>query len=556
MNTKAFFKRIVLGLLIAVVMASCAIDNDIPYPTVESAITGMTVEGQRGEATTEFEAASINNTARTVTIYVNDSVDITDLKITQLQVSNDALLLVDSAVCTDYEHFPQEGFASLDSIPVSSNTRMDFSKPVSFTLRTYQDYVWTVTVNQIIERTVLVSNQIGDAIVDADSRNVIIYVSSDTDLSNIQIQQLDLGGEYGEVTPAPSTVHDFTSSQTFYARRANEETWEEWTVFVYHSSGEAETSGNVFAMCTSATLTGSIQSGLTPTIEYREQNSSSWTTLSSSAIDVSGTNYTATFTGLTPGTAYQYRVTVNGTAGDAQSFTTVQAVALENGSFENWHEETTATGRSMYVPNAEGSDFWGTGNPGAAAFIGNLTTPTDDAISGQAALLESKNALIKLGAGNIFTGDFELDGTNGILHFGRSFASFPTALRFYYKYTSTTINRIGDEVGDLENLRGLPDSCHVYIALSDKSEPYEIRTRPSVRQVFDKNDANIIAYGEFISGQSTSNYQQITIPLEYRATNRTPRYIIIVCSASKYGDYFIGGEGSTLWLDEMELVYE
>ena len=295
---------------------------------------------------------------------------------------------------------------------------------------------------------------------------------------------------------------------------------------------------------------------MTPTIEYREQNSSSWTTLSSSAIDVSGTNYTATFTGLTPGTAYQYRVTVNGTAGDAQSFTTVQAVTLENGSFENWHEETTATGRSMYVPNAEGSDFWGTGNPGAAAFIGNLTTPTDDAISGQAALLESKNALIKLGAGNIFTGDFELDGTNGILHFGRSFASFPTALRFYYKYTSTTINRIGDEVGDLENLRGLPDSCHVYIALSDKSEPYEIRTRPSVRQVFDKNDANIIAYGEFISGQSTSNYQQITIPLEYRATNRTPRYIIIVCSASKYGDYFIGGEGSTLWLDEMELVYE
>ena len=88
-----------------------------------------------------------------------------------------------------------------------------------------------------------------------------------------------------------------------------------------------------------------------------------------------------------------------------------------------------------------------------------------------------------------------------------------------------------------------------------QSEPYEIRTRPSVRKVFDKNDANIIAYGEFISGSSTSSYQQITIPLEYRA-NRTPRYIVIVCSASKYGDYFIGGEGSTLWLDEMELVYE
>ena len=74
--------------------------------------------------------------------------------------------------------------------------------------------------------------------------------------------------------------------------------------------------------------------------------------------------------------------------------------------------------------------------------------------------------------------------------------------------------------------------------------------------MFNKNDANIIAYGEFISGQSTSAYQQITIPLEYRALNRTPRYLVIVCAASKYGDYFIGGVGSTLWLDEMELVYE
>ena len=210
----------------------------------------------------------------------------------------------------------------------------------------------------------------------------------------------------------------------------------------------------------------------------------------------------------------------------------------------------------VYIPNVSGSSFWGSGNPGAAQFLSNLTTPTSDAVSGQAALLESKDAVIKLGAGNIFTGDFALDGTNGILHFGQPFTTFPTALRFYYKYTSTTINKIGNSVGELENLRGRPDSCHVYIALSDKSEPYEIRTAPSKRQMFDKNDANIIAYGEFISAQTTSSYQQITIPLEYRANNRTPRYIVIVASASKYGDYFIGGVGSTLWLDEMELVYE
>ena len=107
-------------------------------------------------------------------------------------------------------------------------------------------------------------------------------------------------------------------------------------------------------------------------------------------------------------------------------------------------------------------------------------------MSGKAALLESKDAVIKLGAGNIFTGDFALDGTNGVLQLGRPFTSFPTSLKFQYKYTSTTINRIGQDVGSLENLRGRPDSCQIYIALSDKPEPYEIRTKPSVRQVFDK----------------------------------------------------------------------
>ena len=201
-----------------------------------------------------------------------------------------------------------------------------------------------------------------------------------------------------------------------------------------------------------------------------------------------------------------------------------------------------------------GTPFWGTGNPGAAGFIGNLTTSTDESVSGKAAKLETKDAVIKLGAGNIFTGDFALDGTNGILTVGRSFNSFPTALRFHYKYTSATINKIGQDVGDLANLNGRPDSCHIYIALSDKS--YKLKTKPTERKLFDPSDAGIIAYGQFTSGQSTTSYQQLTIPLEYRSENRVPKYIIIVATASKYGDYFIGGVGSTLWLDEMELVYE
>lgn len=552
-------KKILYSIFALSFLASCAIENDIPYPQIVGSITAFEVEGQRGPEDNEDNAAAvIDANARTVTVYVNDSVDVRELKITRLALDpRDAALLVDSALCDDAEHFPFEHFASLDSIPVSSNTRVDFSKPVNMTVRTYQDYVWKVEVEQIIKRDIDVEGMTSK-VVDVNSRNVIIYVAESEDLSNIQIKQLDLGGEFGETRPASggnvTDVHDFSKGyQTFYARLSwePEGQYTTWKVFVYpdENGGSSSSNSDVFARVTSATLTGSITSGKTPVVEYKEQSASDWQTVSD--VTVASTKYTANITGLRASTTYSYRVSVDGVAGGEKTFTTVAATPLENGGFENWHTEG-----KIEIPNAEGSDFWGTGNPGAASFIGNLTTPTNDAVSGQAACLETKDAFIKLGAGNIFTGDFQLDGTNGILHFGRPFTSFPTALRLHYKYTSATIDRIGDEVGSLENLRGRPDSCHIFIALSDKSEPYEIRTKPSVRQLFDKNDRNIIAYGEFIKGESVSSYQQLTIPLEYRATNRTPKYIIIVCAASKYGDYFIGGVGSTLFIDEMELVYE
>lgn len=545
-------RKIIYGILGLSLLASCAIENDIPYPIKEALIESIEVEGQRGAEENVFTAATINKTARTATLYVNDSVDITKLKITRLKITADAELIPDSVACVNYVKFPNAGFASLDSIPTSSNTRMDFSSPVNFTLRTYQDYIWKVTVNQIVQRDIEVDGLV-KTVIDENSRNVIIYVGSDQDLTNLNVTKLNLGGEYGKVSPDPTSIKDYSSPVKFNVQRSWEEYSYEWTVFVYNDdSGSTGGSADVFPMTTRAILKGSIQSGKTPEIEYAKQSESSWNSVPSSDISVSGTSFTATLSGLSASTTYKYRVSVDGTAGSEQTFTTVAAVALENGKLENWSQDG-----KVWNPNAADADpFWGTGNPGAASFIGNLTEPTDESISGKAALLETKNAVIKLGAGNLFTGDFQLDGLNGLLHFGRPFTSFPTALRLYYKYTSTTINMIGDNAGDLASLKGEPDMCQIYIALSDKSEPYEIRNNPSNRHLFDPDDSNIIAYGEFTSNQSTSSYKQIEIPLEYRYTNRTPKYIIIVASSSKYGDYYIGGVGSKLWLDEMELVYE
>lgn len=546
-------KKLTYFLLGCLGLASCAIENDIPYPLRVASISSIEVEGQRAAEGATDAAAVIDKAAGTVTLYVNDSVDITRLKITRLVLDpRDATIGIDSVLCDNYEKFPTNDFASLDSLPLSANTRVDFSEPVTMTLSTYQDYPWKVTVNQIIQRDVDVYGMVNH-VLDVNSRNVIIYVNPKEvpDLSNVQIKKLNLGGEYGKVTPDPTTVHDFTKSQTFYAARHDEDTWQEWKVFVYQTEeGGSTGSSDVFAMVTRATVKGNVQSGKTPTIEYRKQGASDWSTVPTANITTSGTSFTATLTGLSGSTTYNYRVTVDGVAGSEQSFTTVAPVALENGSMENWSQDG-----KIWYPNAAGANpFWGTGNPGAANFIGNLTTATDESVKGKAALLETKDAIIKLGAGNIFTGDFELEGLNGLLHFGRSFSSFPTSLRLYYKYTPATIDMIGDNVGDLASLKGQTDMCQIYIALSDKI--YEIHNDPKNRQLFDPNDSGIIAYGEFTSSQSVTSYKQLEIPLEYRYTDRTPKYIIIVASSSKYGDYYIGGVGSKLWLDEMELVYE
>lgn len=544
----------ILGMLTlaASTFFSCAIENDIPYPIMEASIESMTVEGQRGVDENSSSDAIINKTSRTVTLYVNDGVDLSNLKITSLKITSGAELLADSTACKNYDKFPTTGFTSLDSIPLSSDTRMDFTNPVIFTLRTYQDYVWRVTVNQIVQRDIDVDGMT-DYVIDADTRTVIIYVDPEVDRTNLNVKKMNLGGEYGTVSPDPTAIKDYSSPVNFNVRRSWEEYSYEWTVYVYPDNGETSSgSTDAFAMTTRATVNGKIQSGKTPVVEYCKQDETSWNMVPAADVSVSGNTFTATLTGLSASTTYKYRVSVDGTAGSEQTFTTAAATPLKNGSMEDWSQD----GKQWNPWAASNDPFWGTGNPGAAAFIGNLTTPTDESVKGKAALLETKNAIIKLGAGNIFTGDFALDGLNGLLHFGRSFTSFPTALHLYYKYTPATIDMIGDNVGDLASLKGQTDMFQIYIALSDKSEPYEIRNNPDNRQLFDPNDANIIAYGEYTSSESVTSYKELEIPLEYRATNRTPKYIIIVASSSKYGDYYIGGVGSKLWLDEMELVYE
>lgn len=548
----------ILGMLAltACILTSCAIENDIPYPIIEASIESMTVEGQRGADQNTFTAATINKSARTVTLYVNDGVDISRLQILSLKTTTGAELVVDDPnVCEDYSKFPTSGFASLDSIPLSSNTHVDFSQPVTFTLRTYQDYQWKVTVNQIIQRDIEIDGMT-DYVIDTTTRTVIIYVDPETDRTNLNVKKLNLGGEYGRVSPDPTLQKDYSKPSTFNVSCSWEEYSYEWTVYVYPDSGESSSSSTeAFAMTTRATVNGKIQSGKTPVVEYRKESETSWITVPSANVNVSSNTFSATLTGLSASTTYKYRINVDGSIGSEQSFTTATATPLENGSFDEWSSEAAANG-TLWQPWST-SSFWDTGNRGATTIADSNSVPTSETCngSGKAASLETKWVVMKLASGNIFTGSYvRTDGTNGVLSFGREFKSFPSKLRINYKYTSATIDKIGEDA--LEYLKGRPDSCHIYIALADWNQPLEIRTRPSERQLFDKNDSHVIAYAEYISGNSDSQYQQKDLVLNYRYTNRTPKYILIVASASKYGDYFTGGVGSKLLVDNFELIYD
>lgn len=548
----------ILGMLAltACILTSCAIENDIPYPIIEASIESMTVEGQRGADQNTFTAATINKSARTVTLYVNDGVDISHLQILSLKTTTGAELVVDDPnVCEDYSKFPTSGFASLDSIPLSSNTHVNFSQPVTFTLRTYQDYQWKVTVNQIIQRDIEIDGMT-DYVIDTTTRTVIIYVDPETDRTNLNVKKLNLGGEYGRVSPDPTLQKDYSKPSTFNVSYSWEEYSYEWTVYVYPDSGESSSSSTeAFAMTTRATVNGKIQSGKTPVVEYRKESETSWITVPSANVNVSSNTFSATLTGLSASTTYKYRINVDGSIGSEQSFTTATATPLENGSFDEWSSEAAANG-TLWQPWST-SSFWDTGNRGATTIADSNSVPTSETCngSGKAASLETKWVVMKLASGNIFTGSYvRTDGTNGVLSFGREFKSFPSKLRINYKYTSATIDKIGEDA--LEYLKGRPDSCHIYIALTDWNQPLEIRTRPSERQLFDKNDSHVIAYAEYISGNSDSQYQQKDLVLNYRYTNRTPKYILIVASASKYGDYFTGGVGSKLLVDNFELIYD
>lgn len=547
----------VLSALSALFLLGGCIENDIPYPYLVGEITQFKVEGMVDENSGNPGNVQINKANRTISLEVNDQVDIQALRITSLKVTNDASIFPDSSKC-NVTLFPEKGFPSLDSVPSSADTRVNFATPVKFMVKTYQDYLWTITVSQTFKRVVELSGQVGDAVFDTKNKQAIVYVAKTQSLKDIKVTKMQLGSSLAVTTPEPTEIRDFSRPVEFKVSAFGRD--EVWKVSVLYTEN---TSGNVkaFSRTKQAIVNGEIQSGASVSVEYKEKSVGEWKAIPAENVTVNATRFTATLTGLQPSTDYQCRPVINGAIGSIVNFRTAPATPLTNASFDEWSQDPSKP--LLWNPwAASGTSFWDTGNKGATILPNGKSNsyPTDTETSngtGYAAKLESKFIVLKFAAGNIFAGSYvKTDGMDGVLNFGREFSSFPTKLKIHYKYTPATINRTDEKYGDFSHLVGKPDSCCIYLALTDWNAPLEIRTKYTNRQLFDKNDNSVIAYTELVSGDATTSYQEIELPITYRYTDRTPKYMVLVATSSKYGDYFTGGEGSTLLIDDFELIYE
>ncbi len=569
--------KYIIWMVTLVLSSACEINDEVPYPVVYGQITEFEVSGQCGADGSASYSTTINKDSREITLYVCDTVNLANLRITKLTMAGNTYnpdvdyvesptILPDPAACDDYEKFPKNGFKEPSA---GQNTKVDFRRPVKFTVRTYQDYEWTVTVKQIIRREIEFENQVGEAVIDDFQRNVIVYVSRKQSLKAIKVNKFTLGGEHGTVSPDPTTVetYDFYNIRQFVVQTG----WGEiqtWQVAVYQTDVVVEPTANAFSRNTSITISGNKPNGITPEVQYRRANESTWHTAPMADINLTATTYSVTIKGLQPGTKYSYKVEVGTVAVIEQEATTIAIQQLPNTSFDDWC--TDANNSKLLCPWAAGeTSFWDTGNRGATTVGNSNSTPTDDTRTGhgKSAYLESKWIVIRFAAGNIFTGKYlKTDGTNGVLGFGRPFTAFPSKMTFDYKYKMSEIDRIGDD--KFQYLKGRPDSCQIYIALwhveEGQEEEYQgekfpiiIRTKPGLEQnLFSPDDPRVIAYGSLTQGSNVPVWTSETITLKYKNTNKAPTHILVVASSSKYGDYFVGGTGSTLTLDNIQLVYE
>ena len=510
----------IFSLLASVALLQGCIENDIPYPQLVQSIQAIAAEG-------ESKSAYIDSIAYEVNVYLGETVDIQKVRFTEYQITPGAT-----------------------SDPDLLQGTYNLSTPLTVTLSRYQDYNWTINAVQEIERYFQIDGEVGESDIDPVGHRVIVRVPEGTDLSDLRLQRIKLGPE-GITTMVPDLQPGTIDlSQPLQVKVTCWGRTETWTIYAEISETIVSTT-SVDAWSMVIWAYGNGPSDVQNTFQYRKTSSTEWTDVPVSDVTQTAGAFSCCIKHLEPLTEYAVRTVSGKNMGNEVKVTTGPTADIPDGDFENWWFKNNR----LWCPWAEGgTPYWDTGNPGSVTLGQNLTQPTDytPTGSGKAAQCTTKFVGIagigKLGAGSIFTGVYaRTDGTNGVLNMGRPWTIRPTRLHGYFRYNAKDIDYASTE---FKQLIGRPDSCQIYVALTDWNGPYEIRTNPKNRQLFDPTADYIIAYGELIYSGQMDSYQEFTIELNYKSTSRVPTCLQITCCASKLGDYYTGGNGSVLYVDQ------
>ncbi len=527
---------ILFAMLLACV--SC-MKNPLSYPLKVAEITAFEVEGQK--------SVSIDAASKVVTIVLEETADISSLPVHKYSFTEGA-----------------EPTADLPEV-------LDLTKPFKISYQTYPDqvYEWTIKAEQPIERYVKCDNLI-EAEFDLEKKAILAYFPEGQNLSKIRFTKMKLEARGSQIdstfgyisvngfeTPTEDKVQfpitlDCVISRRFKVLYKGNVT--NWTFTAVHKTIEmAVTSVN--AWCYRADIAAVFKGSGTPVIEYHESGMQEWIPLESK---VDGTNITASVDQLTEGTSYVARVVNGDEVSEEYMFTTETPEQLPNMSFDEWHQGNP--GGYTWYPSAEGADMiWGTANSGVNMVSAVNSTRPEYAFVAKpgsvAVRMESVYVFGKFAAGNIYTGQFGkavLSPVPGAeLDWGVPFTTRPYSLKGYYSYAPKTIDYASGKYSDK---LGTMDVAQILVFLTDWDGPFRVST--STETFVDlENDPDIIASGCIETSEDTNGeYVEFECVLEYR-NDRKPKYIVAVACASLYGDYFTGGQGSVMYVDEWEFVY-
>ena len=552
-------KKRLIYLISALFAFTGCITNDLPYPVVVPNVVSVEVEGAGN--------VEIDNAKRVITVHLQEYVNPRKVNVKSIEVDSE--------------------IAEFSSALIGVH---DLSSPYRFSIRTYDDYEWTLTAVKNIDRYFTVEGQIGSSVIDEANCRAVATVGKDTDITDIKVTSLKLGPEgLSDYSKDMSSLKDFTHGQTVDVTFFDET--QTWNLFVEVTDVSVDiVKVNSWARKAYVTCAGT--AGQENGVQYRKLGTLKWTTVSQEDITSEGGTFTAQINGLDPDTAYEVYAYSGEDATDVWEFTTEPATMIPNGSFEYASKVAGKDYYKFYDPSCGVSDgmymFWGSGNGegsegvNGSANLGIVITYIDTEIKvdgRQSVRAQTSQMAGMLAAGNLFTGQFAgLVGTSGgMVNFGRPWTTRPSALKIYCRYQTGKMDIIKGAPAGVTLTKDDYDMAEIKFAVGDwdyrkyggsKSSPVHINTTDAGTFVDFNTDPSTIANGNLIlhhdgyvlNGEakvsaSTGEWVEYTIPLNYRDMERMPTHILVSCAASRFGDYFTGCSSSKLWIDAVELIY-